>query len=132
MQSRPTGMIIAAAIAVLFGVMTIYSGGSVLFGVGQAREAAGDFVPFVLWFNFLAGFAYIAAGIGLYLWRHWAIKLSMFIAIATLLVFAALGVHIMTGGAYETRTIGAMTLRSTLWLVIAFISHILWKKGRAA
>ena len=61
----------------------------------SARAAAGDYVPFVLWFNFLAGFAYIVAGAGLFLWRQWAVKLSLFIALATLLVFAAFGIHIL-------------------------------------
>lgn len=124
-------VLVAAIVAVLFGSMTLYSGGSVLFVDGPARAAAGNYVPFVLWFNFLAGFAYILAGVGLYLWRAWAVRLSLLIAIATLLVFAAFGLHIMAGGSYETRTIGAMSLRSTVWLVIAFITHIAWKRGRA-
>jgi hypothetical protein len=32
------------------------------------RLAAGVAILFVVWFNFVAGFAYVAAGIGL--WRH--------------------------------------------------------------
>jgi hypothetical protein len=36
-----------------------------LFGTEATRAAAGNAVPFVLWFNFLAGFAYILAGLGL-------------------------------------------------------------------
>ena len=39
---------------------------------GAARQAAGHYVPFVLWFNFLAGFAYIVAGVGLWMRRRWA------------------------------------------------------------
>ena len=27
-------------------------------------------VPFVLWFNFVAGFAYVMAGVGLFLWKR--------------------------------------------------------------
>ena len=45
-----------AAVAVVFGALTILSGGTVLFGGDAAREAAGKVVPFVLWFNFLSGF----------------------------------------------------------------------------
>jgi len=47
----------AGIIGALFGLLTIREGGAVLFVDGAARVAAGDFVPFVLWFNFLAGFA---------------------------------------------------------------------------
>lgn len=110
---------VAAVVALLFGLATIRSGGSVLFGGDEARQAAGAYVGFVLWFNFVAGFAYVAAGIGLWLRRSWVVRLSMAIAGATLLVFAALGVHVALGSAYEARTVVAMTLRSVVWLAIA-------------
>ena len=37
--------------AILFGVLTILSGGQALFGGEAARAAVGAAVPFVLWFN---------------------------------------------------------------------------------
>ena len=111
----------AGIIAVLFGLLTIREGGAVLFVDGAARVAAGDFVPFVLWFNFLAGFAYLVAGVGLLFRQAWAARVALAIALATLGVFAALGVHVVSGGAYEMRTVVAMTLRSTIWLGIAAI-----------
>jgi hypothetical protein len=107
-----------AAVAVGFGLLTLYSGGQVLF-TEAARAAAGDYVPLVVWFNFLAGFAYVVAGIGLWRLRPWAAWLAAAIALSTLAVFAALGVHIAIGGAYEVRTVAAMTLRSLVWLAIA-------------
>ena len=120
---RPRLVVVAAIVAVVFGAMTIKAGGSVLFIDGPERAAAGNYVPFVLWFNFLAGIAYIVAGIGLYLWRGWAVKLALLIAVATLLVFAAFGAHVLTGGEYEPRTVGAMSLRSIVWLVIGLYSY---------
>lgn len=57
-----------ALVAVGFGAFTLKEGGAVLFSDGAARAAAGDYVPFVLWFNFTVGFVYIVAGIGL--WLH--------------------------------------------------------------
>ena len=129
-MTKSRGAIIAAVVAVIFGGMTLFSGGSVLFIDGPARAAAGNYVPFVLWFNFIAGFAYILAGVGLFLWRDWAVNLAMLIAVATLLVFAGFGLHIWLGGDYEQRTIGAMTLRSTVWLIIAFTTRAAWKSGR--
>jgi hypothetical protein len=44
-----------AVMAVLFGLLTVFSGGRTLFGGEAARLAAGAIVPFVLWFNFVAG-----------------------------------------------------------------------------
>lgn len=113
---------IMAAVAVLFGILTIKSGGQVLFGDETYRVAAGHYVPFVLWFNFMAGFAYLIAGVGIALSKQWSVWLSLLIAASTLLVFAALGLHIYADGAYETRTVAAMTLRSTVWVVIFALS----------
>lgn len=112
----------AAVVAVLFGLATIASGGNTLFGGTAARQAAGAYVPFVLWFNFLAGFGYVAAGAGLWLARRWAATLALAIAAATLLVFAAFGLHVLTGGAHEMRTVGAMTLRSLVWIAIGWLA----------
>lgn len=123
-----------AVIALVFGLLTLKSGGGVLFLEGP-RLAAGDYVPFVVWFNFLAGFAYIAAAIGLWRWERWAARLAAAVAILTLLAFAAFGLHVLAGGAFETRTVGAMTLRLVVWTAIAVASCralVCFGKGTAA
>ena len=109
-------------VAIAFGLLTIKEGGDVLFGDAVARISAGDYVPFVLWFNFIAGFAYVVAGIGLWLQRRWGVWLAVAIAAATLLTFAVFGVHTFSGGAYEQRTVVAMSLRSLVWIAISFIA----------
>lgn len=111
-----------ALAAFLFGVVTIMSGGRALFGSTEVRAALGHTVAFVLWFNFLAGFLYVLAGAGLMWGKRWAAGLSLLLAISTLAVFAAFGVHVVGGGAYETRTLGAMTLRSLFWIVTALVA----------
>jgi len=110
----------AAIVAVVFGAVTIRAGGSVLFGDGA--QAAGSVIAFVLWFNFLAGFAYVVAGAGLWLRRRWSARLALAIAAATVLVFCAFGIHVAAGGAYEARTAWAMTLRSAVWIMIATLT----------
>ncbi len=129
-ERRRVWLRVLGVVGILFGLMTLREGGAVLFVDGAAREAAGDYVPFVLWFNFLAGFAYVAAGIGLWLGRALAARVALGIGVATLLVFGALGVHIATDGAYETRTVVAMTLRSTIWLVIGTVAWRLLSRER--
>jgi hypothetical protein len=120
---RPISIWVISLIAIAFGLLTLRSGGMVLFVDGPAREQAGNYVPFVLWFNFLAGFIYVIAGAGLWMRRRWAVWLAVLLAAATLLVFAAFGLHIWRGGLYETRTVAAMTLRSVLWLLIAVTAY---------
>lgn len=111
---------VAAVVAFVFGIATIRAGGSVLFGDGA--KAAGNVVGFVLWFNFLAGFAYLAAGAGLWLRRRWSAQLALAIAGGTVLVFAAFGIHVAAGGAFESRTVWAMTLRSVVWILTALLA----------
>lgn len=115
---RSIGIWISSIIAVVFGILTIKSGGSVLFGADIYREAAGNYVPFVVWFNFMAGFLYMITGIVIWMQKKIAFMMAAFIVIATSFVFVIFVIHILKGGDYELRTIMAMTLRTFIWLVI--------------
>jgi hypothetical protein len=108
-----------AIIAALFGAATIVSGGRALFGGVEAREAVGNAVLFVLWFNFLAGFAYLAASLPLWTGHRAAVPLAWAIGLATLAVFVVFGIAVWSGVAYEMRTVGAMTLRTVFWFAVA-------------
>ena len=110
-----------AIAAIVFGAVTILSGGRALFGSLETRAELGNVVPFVLWFNFFAGFAYIIAGAGLLQRRRWAAYASLFMAVSTIFVFAAFGIHVM-GGAFEMRTMGALIFRCLFWIVVAIVS----------
>ena len=121
--NRSSGTWIVTIVAIVFGILTIKSGGSVLFIDGIAREEAGDYVSFVLWFNFFAGFAYLVAGAGLFLQKHWALWLSIFITCGSAIVFSLLGLHILDEGLFETRTVVAMTLRTGVWTCIAVFAY---------
>lgn len=63
-MTRPPLIRVLAVAAGVFSVLTITSGGMALFGSPTARAAYGFVVPFVLWFNFLSGFAYLLAAYG--------------------------------------------------------------------
>lgn len=119
---------VISVVAIGFGLLTIKSGGDVLFWSQQAREAAGNYVPFVLWFNFLSGFFYIIAGIGLITRQSWAPRLALLITIAIMFVFALFSLHIVSGGAYEDRTVNAMSMRTLVWAVITGLAYWLNRK----
>jgi len=108
-----------AVAALVFGALTVASGGRALFGDAAARAAVGQAVGFVLWFNFLAGFAYLAVAVGLLRRQPWSAWGAAAIAGATALVALAFAVHVATGGAYEMRTVGALALRLLFWLALA-------------
>jgi hypothetical protein len=118
-----------AVFAILFGLLSVMSGGAVLFSGEAAEQAAGAYVGFVLWFNFLGSFAYMAAGLGLWFHQRWGVILAYLIAVATLLVFAAFGLHVAGGAPYEMRTVWALSFRLVAWLVISLIAYLfIWRK----
>ena len=114
---RPLAIIAAAMIAIIFGAATVVSGWRALFG----GVDMGAVVPFVLRFNFVAGFAYVLAGFGLWRRAEWARTLSVGITLATAAVFVLFLWHAWSGGAYEVRTMGAMTLRLVIWSAITVV-----------
>ena len=111
-----------AIAAIMVGVVTVLTGGRALFGSLESRADFGNAVPFVLWFKFLAGFVYIVAGAGLLLCSRWAVYTSLFVAVSTILVFVAFGVHVIGGGAFESRTIVALIIRSLFWIAVTVVS----------
>ena len=121
-SNRNISLMVAAIVALAFGALTLLSGGRALFGSAEAQAAVGNAVPFVLWFNFLAGFAYIVAGIGLFLRHPPAVWISIGIFASTALVALAFAVHMIQGGAFEMRTVGAMILRTGVWAAISAVA----------
>lgn len=129
-QQRSALIWAISLIAVGFGLLTIKEGGTILFGDEAARATAGNYVPFVLWFNFVAGFAYVVAGIGLWLQQRWAVWLAASLAVATALTFAAFGIHVLFDGLYEKRTVVAMSMRTLVWATIAALAwrQLVWRR----
>lgn len=126
MEDRRVWPKTVAAIVVIFGLLTILSGGSTLAGAIDM----GAIVPFVLWFNFIAGFLYVAGGLLLWNGSRWAFPVSILILGATLAVFVAFGVHASNGGAFEMRTVGALSIRSVVWTIVAYYAFNVREKRR--
>lgn len=112
-----------AIAAIVFGVLSVLSGGRALFGNADARAQLGNIVSFVLWFNFIAGFVYVLAGAALLGAKRWAPALAWFLAVSTVLVSLAFIIHVATGGAYEMRTVGALGIRSLFWIAVALVAR---------
>ncbi|MBK8172811.1 MAG: hypothetical protein IPK60_21080 [Sandaracinaceae bacterium] len=84
------GRWLAGVLAVAFGVATIRDGGADTTSRRAAALAeAGNIVPFVLMFNFGAGFVYVLGGLATLFRRTWAIWIARALALAVMLVFAA-------------------------------------------
>ncbi|RLA65511.1 MAG: hypothetical protein DRQ88_09210 [Epsilonproteobacteria bacterium] len=131
-EMKKNNMLITTILSILaigFGILTIKSGGFALFGGEAGKQFAGNYVPFVLWFNFCAGFFYIITGIGIFLKKNWSVYFAMTLALSTVLVFVAFGITIFFNNPYEMRTVGAMTFRTIFWIVLSIFSrNIILKK----
>ncbi|WP_262266328.1 hypothetical protein [Microvirga yunnanensis] len=107
---------VAAGLAIAAGLLTVLSGGmSLLVGRTTGEETAASLL---FWLDLAAGFACVVTGAGLLARRAWAVWSASVIALATVAAFGALGFHILQGGAYATRTIAAMMLRTVISQVI--------------
>lgn len=116
-------MSVVAILSGVFGVATIVSGGTVLFNPLHLTVNAGNYVPFVLWFNFLAGFVYVVAAGGLWWGKSWAFRLAGLIAVATLGIFVLFTLHIVAGGTFENRTVLALIFRTLVWTGIFYYAR---------
>jgi len=106
--------ILAAAVAFLFGVATLFAGGRVLLGSDPGYEV---FRPLLI-YNTAMGVAYLAAGITV--WR--SVNAGRYAAgaifLLNLLVLVGILVVYRSGGAVAVESLRAMTLRTVVWLVL--------------
>lgn len=117
---------LAAAVAVLFGIMTLYAGGSVL------RGADPGYVVFrpLLIYNATMGAAYIAAGLAIGRNPLWGQRAAGLIFGLNLLVLAAILIVYRNGGAVAVESLGAMTFRTTVWLALFLAAAWLARRQR--
>ena len=119
--------ILAAGIAVLFGVATIFAGSRVLLGSDPGYEV---FRPLLV-YNTAMGVAYLAAGIAI--WR--SVNAGRYAAgvifLLNLLVLVGIVVIYGSGGGVAVDSLRAMTLRTVVWLSL-FIAVSWLARSRTA
>lgn len=113
---------------VLFGGVTLFMSSSVLFGWFGIRAKEGNFVPFVVWANWLCGVLYLMAVIQIIRRKRFVTLLLSISFIMLIIAFIGFLVYIKSGGVYETKTIGAMLFRMAITAVFLFTSLKIVKK----
>lgn len=117
----------AAAVAMLFGALTVVAGARVLLG---ADPGYAVFRPLLV-FNTAMGFAYLAAGVAI--WRSLGAGRAAAGAIALLnLAVLAIVFALHSGaGSVAVESLRAMTLRTAVWLLLFLL--VAWlARGRTA
>lgn len=113
-----------AFILAAFGGLTIFMAGSVIFDLFGIRAKEGNFVPFIVWTNFIAGWAYLAAAYGFVKEKKWTFGLLISFLVVLIAAFVGLKMHIEAGGIYEERTVKAMMFRMGVTTVMAIIAFL--------
>ena len=107
---------------ILFGLVTLFMSSSVLFDWFGIRAKEGNYVPLVVWANWICGILYLVAAFGILQNKPW-VRIPLVAALIVLvLAYMNLFTHITTGGLYETKTIFAMAFRMGVTAVFLFTS----------
>ncbi|WP_027376500.1 hypothetical protein [Kaistella palustris] len=120
--------IILVIFLLLFGGVTLFMSSSVLFDWFGIRAKEGNFVPFVVWANWVCGILYLIAAFGISRNQTWAKFPLMISLIILILDYIGLFIHINNGGLYEAKTIGAMAFRTAITAILLFITIKILKK----
>lgn len=113
-----------------FGILTVFLTGSVLLDLFGIRAKEGNFVPFIVWINLVAGIGYLAAAYLLFNSNRKSILLLLGIAILILIGNIALHFHITSGGIYKMETVNGMRFRLVVTFLMAFLSNYILKQTR--
>lgn len=116
-RSRSRFQQVAAIVAVVFGIATLFAGGSVLAG----RDPGYIVYRPLLLFNTVMGAAYVGAGV--LAWRHAAggRNAAGVILALNLLVLGGVVYLYRAGAAVAVDSVRAMVFRSAVWLVLLLV-----------
>lgn len=100
--------------AIIFGIMTIFSGGQNLFN-SEVIKTQGNVIPEILWFNFSAGFVYLLIATLVLMQKKIALRITATLSALNFVALLHLINHVSQNGAYEVKTIFAMSFRTIFW-----------------
>ena len=106
---------LAAALAIVLGLLSIKEGGSVLLGL---ETKPYHVLPWLVMYNVALGFVSVVAGIGIWTQRAWSGMLAVVILLLHSLVFFSLFMMYEFGNEVAFISVTAMLVRTIVWLVI--------------
>jgi len=109
---------------IAFGLLTLFLSSSVLFDWFGVRAMEGNYVPLVVWINFISSLLYLSAAFLLFKQNKSAFTLLVFSVFLLLYGSIALQFHIKNGGLYELKTSKAMVFRTVITIILAVFSYL--------
>lgn len=104
----------AGAIAVLFGLATLFAGGRVLAGSDPGYVV---FRPLLI-YNTVMGVSYILTGAAIWRGLQWGRQAALGIFVLNLIVLIGIFIRYRFAGDVASESLRAMTLRTVVWLAI--------------
>ncbi|MGB5363367.1 MAG: hypothetical protein WBN17_08705 [Aureibaculum sp.] len=111
-------------ILAIFGLLTLFLSGSIIFDCFGMRAKQGNYVLIVVWANFICSILYLFAVYGFIQFRKWTFKVLVASLIILMIAMLGLFVHMIFGGLYETKTIGAILFRIMVTIAFAVFSYL--------
>jgi len=108
----------------IFGLLTLFLSSSIIFDCFGMRAKQGNYVLIVVWANFICSILYLFAVYGFIQFRQWTFKVLVASIIILMITMLGLFVHIIFGGLYETKTIGAILFRIMVTIAFAVFSYL--------
>ena len=107
-----------------FALLTLFLSSSVLFDWFGIRAKEGNYVPFIVWANFICSILYLMAVYGFLKFKKWTLMVLIVSILILIIALIGLYFHINAGGLYETKTINAMFFRITITLVFTILIYL--------
>lgn len=110
-------------IIAFFGLLTLFLSSSVLFDVFGIREKAGNYVPIIVWANFISSFIYLLIAYYFFSIKKWSGILLLIATMILIIAFIGLRIYINFGGDFETKIIGALYFRIYFTLILSLAAY---------
>ena len=123
-------IIILAAVLTIVGIVSMFMAFSVIFDLFDIRKREGNYIPMVVYGNFICSFLYLIAAWYFFKENDLSTIYLIFSVLLLLIIYAYMLYHIQSGKPYEMRTVFAMLGRTSLTIVYAAIAWYLFSRVR--
>ncbi|NOR73621.1 MAG: hypothetical protein GQ525_00530 [Draconibacterium sp.] len=113
-----------------FGLLTLFLSSSVIFDLFGIREKEGNYVLMIVLANFFSSILYLLAAYGFIKNSKWTAKYLVASIVILVAAFVWFLIHINGGGIHETKTIGAMVVRTSITIVFLILAYFTICKPR--
>lgn len=120
---------ILLAVLLLFGAITLFLSGSVIFDLFGMRAMEGNYVDFVVWANLVASILYIVTVVDFVRKKKWNWHYLAYSFVILVGATIALWIYIENGGIHEAKTVKAVVFRTIFTGILLLSSFIKYKKG---